>query len=312
VVRGVEEREPVGTTLPVPGMVGSSQAMIRVAEAIRKHASLRAPVLIVGESGVGKDVAARAIHTLSGRQGDYLPINMSTIPESLADSELFGHTRGAFTGAQSNRCGAFASANKGTILLDEIGELPLAIQAKLLRVVEDGVVRPVGASRVQTVDVRLVSATWVPLVERVLEGKFRFDLLQRLSTVVIEIPPLRKRKVDIPALVANWLQRHESEFGTRVLTSAAMARLAAHRWPGNVRELASVLYRACVSTDSVEVDWQSIDGGLRAGIAEPARDFNDPREVLKRCHGNMSLAARAAGVARSTFRSRLARSCGFE
>ncbi len=292
----------------IPGMIGSSEPMLRVASVIRKHATLRAPILLVGESGVGKDVAARAIHALSGRAGDYHPINVSTIPETLADSELFGHQRGAFTGAITSRNGAFVSAHKGTILLDEIGELPLPIQAKLLRIVEDGMVRPVGGTRCQNVDVRIVSATWVPLLERVLQGRFRFDLLQRLSTVVIEIPPLRKRRSDIPALVSNWARHQESELGPKIFTSAAMARLVAYDWPGNVRELAAVLYRACVGADGIEVDWHNIDEGLEAGVSPRKQSQADPQALLGRCEGNVSMAARAAGLPRSTFRSRLARS----
>ena len=310
VIRCSNGRDSEGAAEPIPGMIGSSEPMIRVANAIRMHAPKRAPILVVGESGVGKDVAARAIHHLSGRTGDYHPINVSTIPESLADSELFGHLRGAFTGALTNRSGAFAMAHKGTILLDEIGELPLPIQAKLLRIVEDGVVRPVGGAQIQTVDVRIVSATWVPLIERVFQGRFRFDLLQRLSTVVIEIPPLRKRKSDIPALVAHWAQRQESELGPRIFTSAAIARLVAHDWSGNVRELAAVLYRACVGAEGIEVDWHNIDEGLRDGISNSTSSQADPQDLLGRCEGNVSMAARAAGLPRSTFRSRLTRSSG--
>ena len=294
----------------IPGMIGSSEPMLRVAAAIRKHAGMRAPVLLIGESGAGKDVAARAIHTLSGRVGEYHPINVATIPEPLADSELFGHTRGAFTGAMAQRNGAFVSANRGTILLDEIGELPLPIQAKLLRIVEDGNVRPVGATRCQSVDVRILSATWVPLIERVHQGRFRFDLLQRLATVVIEIPPLRKRRSDIPALVANWARVQEAELGPKIFTSAAMARLVAYDWPGNVRELASVLYRASIGSEGIEVDWHNIDEGLRAGISTSTRLQSDNQALLCRCEGNVSMAARAAGLPRSTFRSRLARANG--
>ena len=310
VIRSADGRLSERNIEQIPGMIGSSEPMLRVAAAIRKHAIMRAPILLVGESGVGKDVAARAIHTLSGRVGEYHPINVATIPESLADSELFGHTKGAFTGAMAQRNGAFVSANRGTILLDEIGELPLPIQAKLLRIVEDGSVRPVGATRCQSVDVRIISATWVPLIERVHQGKFRFDLLQRLATVVIEIPPLRKRRSDIPALVANWARTQEAELGPKIFTSAAMARLVAYDWPGNVRELASVLYRACVGGEGIEVDWHNVDEGLRAGLSTSNERQTDNQALLCRCEGNVSMAARAAGLPRSTFRSRLARSNG--
>jgi len=294
-------------TEPIPGMIGKSEPMLRMAAAIRRYATLRAPIMLVGESGVGKDVAARAIHLLSGRTGGYCPINVATIPESLADSEFFGHVRGAFTGASSNRTGAFIHAHRGTLLLDEIGELPLHIQAKLLRVVEDGEIRPVGGTSTQTVDVRLVSASWVPLMDRVMRGAFRFDLLQRLSTVVIEIPPLRKRKADIPILANHWIRQHETETGSRILTSAAVERLLAHDWPGNVRELWAVLYRACMNSAGVEVDWPEVDAGIHAGIVSRSPVTSDPQLLLDRYGGNVSMAARAAGLPRSTFRSRLTR-----
>jgi len=292
---------------PLPGMIGSSEPLLRVVSAIRRYAALSAPVLLVGESGVGKDVAARAIHQLSGRQGGYYPINVATIPEGLADSEFFGHVKGAFTGASCSRIGAFTHAHRGTILLDEIAELPLRVQAKLLRVVEDGEIRPVGGSSTQTVDVRLVSASWVPLMERVLRGTFRFDLLQRLSTVVIEIPPLRKRKSDIPILVKHWAKHHEAETGLRVFTGAAMNRLDEHDWPGNVRELWAVLYRACTNAASIEVDWPDVDAAIRSGVVTRAMSDPDPQVLLERYKGNVSMAARAAGLPRSTFRSRLVR-----
>lgn len=307
VIRRGEKHTGCQSLEQIPGMIGSSEPMSRVAAAIRKHAPQRAPILLVGESGVGKDVAARAIHTLSGRIGDYQPINVATIPESLADSELFGHVKGAFTGAVANRSGAFVAAHKGTILLDEVGELPIPIQAKLLRIVEDGCVRPVGATKVQTVDVRIVSATWVPLMERALQGRFRFDLLQRLSTVVIEIPPLRKRRSDIPALVAHWARLKQGELGPKLFSSAAMARLVAYDWPGNVRELAAVLYRASIGAEGVEVDWFHIDEGLQAGLSATTRPKTNHKELLCRCEGNVSMAARAAGLPRSTFRSRMAK-----
>jgi transcriptional regulator of acetoin/glycerol metabolism len=153
----------------------------------------------------------------------------------------------------------------------------------------------------------LISATWAPLMDRVLRGSFRFDLLQRLSTVVIEIPPLRRRKSDIPVLVDHWTRTHESEIGPRILSSAAGSRLLEHDWPGNVRELWAVLYRACTNATGVEVDWPEVDAGIRAGLAARLPDHSDPKSLLERCKGNVSMAARAAGLPRSTFRSRLVR-----
>lgn len=295
---------------PLPGLVGASDAILRVAEQIRRLAPLRAPVLLMGESGVGKDVVARALHSLGARKGAYVPLNIGTIPDSLADSELFGHTRGAFTGATASRGGAFQAAHDGTLFLDEIGEVSPSVQVRLLRVLEDGVVRPLGGNQTRTVDVRVVSATWAPLLEHCAQKRFRFDLYQRLSTVVVELPALRERRSDIPALAQHWLHRFEPEIGLRILTSAAVARLVAHDWPGNVRELGSVVYRACVAAGGPTVDLVHVQTALgRPSRSTPSED-REPERLLERAQGNVSLAARLAGVPRSTFRAWLARCRG--
>jgi DNA-binding NtrC family response regulator len=293
---------------PLPGLVGSSDAILRVAEQIRRFAPLRAPVLLMGESGVGKDVAARALHSLGSRKGAYVPLNIGTIPDSLADSELFGHTRGAFTGATAARGGAFQAAHDGTLFLDEIGEVSPSVQVRLLRVLEDGVIRPLGGNQSRTVDVRVVSATWAPLLEHCAQKRFRFDLYQRLSTVVIELPPLRERRSDIPALAQHWLERFESEIGVRTMTSAAVSRLVAHDWPGNIRELGSVLYRASVAADGPTVDLFHVQMAIGRLSRTGSGEDKEPERILERAQGNVSLAARLAGVPRSTFRAWLARS----
>jgi transcriptional regulator with PAS, ATPase and Fis domain len=288
----------------IAGLVGTSSAILQVAELVRRHAPLRAPVLVRGESGTGKDIVAQGLHGSSGRAGAYVPLNVGAIAESLADGELFGHRRGAFTGAVASRPGAFEQAQHGTLFLDEVADLSPAVQVKLLRVVEDGIVRPVGATKPVPVDVRVVSATWAPLEERVHEGRFRADLLHRLSTVVIEIPPLRQRKSDIPVLCQALLGRYLPEVGPKRLTSAALAKLVAHSWPGNVRELGAVLYRAAVDAvgvviDACHVQLPSSSPGRRPGGLSPAEAI----ELLTRHRGVTAAAARSVGVPRSTFRS---------
>jgi DNA-binding NtrC family response regulator len=284
--------------------------MRRVASQVRLHASKRVPVLLQGESGTGKDVVARALHTLARRSGAYLPLNVGALPESLSDAELFGHRRGAFTGAIASRSGAFEQAHKGTLFLDEIADLPPAVQIKLLRVVEDGQVRPVGAVEPIQVDVRIVSASWASLPERVAEGRFRADLYHRLATVVIRLPPLRERKSDIPAVADVLLARMRADVGPKRLSSSALARLVTHDWPGNVRELMSVLYRGAVASSDVEIAAHHLEFQACSRPAEKIACLSpaEARQLLARCGNNVSAAARAARVARSTFRAWLARS----
>ncbi|HEY6080273.1 MAG TPA: sigma 54-interacting transcriptional regulator, partial [Polyangiaceae bacterium] len=195
----------------LPGIVGSSEPMRRIAAEVRRHAATRAPILIQGESGTGKDLVARALHTLGRPTGPYVPLNVGAIAETLADSELFGHRRGAFTGAVAHRQGAFELAHQGTLFLDEVAELSAGVQVRLLRVVEDGRLRPLGAHASTQVDVRIVSASWASLPERVEQCRFRADLYHRLSMVTLELPPLRERRSDIPALACVLLARLERE-----------------------------------------------------------------------------------------------------
>jgi len=294
----------------IPGLVGSSLPMRRLTAEIRKSATLRASVLLQGESGSGKDVVARAIHELSRRSGQYVPLNVGAIPESLADAELFGHSRGAFTGAVIARSGAFEQAHRGTLFLDEIAELAPSIQVKLLRVVEEQKVRPIGSAQLTDVDVRIVSASWASLEERVADGAFREDLYHRICTFVIRLPPLRARKSDIPALAQRLLARIRDEVGPKRLGSAALARLVAHAWPGNVRELASVLYRAAVSCDGENIEANHVDASLTGPAKTRHRALSEPEAalLLREHDGNVSAAARTAGVPRSTFRSWLEKS----
>ncbi len=290
---------------PIPGLVGDSPAMRVLIGAIRRYAPLKAPVLIQGESGTGKDLVSTALHELSARRGRYVPLNVAALSGALVDSELFGHERGAFTGAVAKSLGAFVAANRGTLFLDEVAELTPAIQAKLLRVVEEQIVHPVGSVEGCQVQVRIVSATWQPMRERVAQGLFREDLYHRISTVVLEIPPLRNRKGDLPAIAGALLERLAPELGRKRLASGAIGRLVAYSWPGNVRELASVLYRACMTNPGSElVVAASIDAAIPklAKNNGPTLTTADARALLSAHDGNASAAARTANVARSTFR----------
>ncbi len=298
--------EPVVPLLP--GLIGTSGPMRRLAAEVRRVAVLEAPVLLQGESGTGKDVVARAIHTLSGRRGRYVPLNAGALGEALADSELFGHCRGAFTGAVQARSGAFEQADRGTLFLDEVADLAPSIQAKLLRTVEDGEVRQLGGTAPIKVRARLVAATWAPLEQRIESGSFRADLYHRISTFVIRVPPLRQRKSDIPALTRALLESRREELGERHLSEAALERLSSYSFPGNVRELFSIVYRAAALCSGREVSVMDVEASLPFVLAAEAKTTRfDARHLLDVHGGNVSAAARSARVARSTFRSWLRR-----
>lgn len=303
VVRPLESGEIDCSSFALPRIVGGSSCMRRLARDVHRIAPLRASVLIQGESGTGKDLVARAIHELSGRAGPFVPMNMGAIAENLVEAELFGHRKGAFTGAMESRTGAFEQAHRGTLFLDEVAELSPAGQVKLLRVVEDGCVRPVGGSQTLCVDVRVVSATWAPLRTKVTGRMFREDLYHRLSVFLVELPPLRERKADLPALCELLLRRANAEVGPKRLSGAALAKLSAYDWPGNVRELQAVLYRAAVQCVGEEI--QAPDVVTTFGSSRSRRAHlsgGEAVELLARHQGNLSAAARAAGVPRSTFR----------
>ena len=228
-------------------LVGHSQAMRQVAELVERLAHANTAVLIYGETGTGKGLVARALHAQGERAAEpFVAINCAALPENLLESELFGHVKGAFTGATATRTGLFVDAHRGTLFLDEIGDIAPSLQAKLLHVLETGTVRPVGANKEQHVDVRVIAATHRDLHERVASGAFREDLLYRLDVVSIEIPPLRLRQGDIPELLEHFLKsarlKHPQSQVQRI-SKAALERLLDHRWPGNVRELEHVVER---------------------------------------------------------------------
>ncbi|MBM4364076.1 MAG: sigma 54-interacting transcriptional regulator [Deltaproteobacteria bacterium] len=311
-VRAIARREEelVCSDASVPGLVGSSLPMRRLAAEIRQIARLRAPVLVLGESGVGKDVVARALHAIGRPRGPYVALNVATIPEPLADAELFGHRRGAFTGATAARPGAFEAANRGTLFLDEVGDLPPSLQVKLLRVLEDRSVRPVGGTSALDVDVRVVTATWAELEQRARDGSFRQDLLARISTFVLRVPPLRSRRSDVPLLAVEFLRRLEDELGRLVLEPSAVSRLLSCPFPGNVRELGAVLYRAAARARDGRIAVSDVEAALGAyGRSGRPLGREDAQRLLLQHQGNVSRAARAAGVPRGTFRFWLGLDC---
>ena len=231
----------------LPELIGRHPQMLEVSRRIRLVAPRSTPVLIEGPTGSGKDVVAQALHRLSPRASrKWLALNCAAIPEALLEAELFGHTRGAFTGAERSRTGRIEAANGGTLFLDEIGEMPLALQAKLLRFLETGEIQRVGENEPVKVDVRIVAATHRPLAKLAAEGAFRQDLYYRLAVFLIRMPALAGRTEDIEALTEHFLMKLAGSGGGKSITEAARAQLAAHGWPGNVRELAHVLERAWI------------------------------------------------------------------
>ncbi|HBG19922.1 MAG TPA: sigma-54-dependent Fis family transcriptional regulator, partial [Desulfobulbaceae bacterium] len=234
-------------------MLGESPVMVRLRREIELVARSDFSVLVTGETGVGKELAALAIHAASGRREQpLLSVNCANLMESLAESELFGHGKGAFTGAGEERTGKFELADGGTLFLDEIGELPLAVQPKLLRVLQTGDVEKLGTSRIRRVDVRLLAATNRDLEKEVAAGRFRADLFHRLNVYPLRVPPLRERLDDLPLLAGNFCQAIARRLGTGTITIApsALARLRSYPWPGNVRELENLLIRAALRTSA--------------------------------------------------------------
>jgi DNA-binding NtrC family response regulator len=234
-------------TPPIPGLIGESAPMRELTHLIRLVAPRSSTVLIEGETGTGKEVVASAIHRLSSRSAKPLTVlNCAAIPEALLEAELFGHTRGAFTGAVHSRTGRIEAAHGGTLFLDEIGELPLAVQAKLLRFLECGEIQRVGDNEITRVDVRVIAATHRDLEQHVVDGTFRLDLYHRLAVFPLEVPALRERLDDLPALASHLLARLGADAPRKSLSPCALRALEQHAWPGNVRELAHVLERAVI------------------------------------------------------------------
>ncbi|PZR09395.1 MAG: sigma-54-dependent Fis family transcriptional regulator [Archangium gephyra] len=304
------------------GLVAASEAMQRALDLVSRVSSSQSSVLITGESGTGKEVLARAIHARSGRSGPFVAVNCAAMPETLLESELFGHVRGAFTDARENRVGLFTEANGGTLLLDEIGDMPLGLQPKLLRVLQERKVRPLGARAEHSVDVRIIAATNRDLEARIEKGEFREDLFFRINVVHVPLPPLRERSADILPLAQRFLKEFATRAGKTVkgLSAPAAARLLAWDWPGNVRELSNVMERAVALTRYDEIGVDDLpEKLLKDRPASVVVAANDPSElvtleelekryilrVLEAQQGNKTAAARTLGIERKTLYRKL-------
>jgi DNA-binding NtrC family response regulator len=298
--------------VPPPGLIGRTAGMLSVYKQIAHAANAAAPVLIVGESGTGKELVARAIHAHGRRAArPFVPINCGALTESVLESELFGHTRGAFTGAIADTKGIFEHAHGGTVFLDEISETSASLQVKLLRVLQEGEVRPVGATRIVKVDVRIVAATNVDLEGEVAAQHFRQDLFYRLGVIVIHVPALRDRREDIPLLIETFLQNACARAGRRIeLSPAAIQALTAYRWPGNVRELENTIERlvvfsrgSVVDVDDLPFKTAAVDVHERLFADLPSLDEIEKRyllHVLEQVGGNRTRAAEVLGIDRRT------------
>ena len=300
----------------LPGLLGQSRAMQAVFAAIRKAATTRATVLISGESGTGKELAARAVHYSSARAAaPFVPVNCGSIPESLLESELFGHVKGAFTGAFEARAGFFQTADGGTIFLDEISNTSLAMQARLLRVLQDGDTYMVGSARPRCVDVRVVAATNKDLRTLVKAGVFREDLFFRLNVITIPMPPLRERADDVLLLAAHFACEFAEELGrsTPVFSDEALQTLRNYSWPGNVRELENVVQRLVVMIDGDRINAPDLPSFMRFSVLRPAGldrslaevEAEHIRSVLASVSGNKTRAAEILGIDRKTLREKL-------
>ena len=312
-------RAAVDKTTAVGELKGESAAMREIFSLVRKVANSSSSVLVTGESGTGKEVVARTLH-FSGSRKDaaFVPVNCTAIPEGLLESELFGHVRGAFTGASASKKGLFEKANGGTLFLDEIGDMPASLQSKLLRVLQDGEIRPVGGTTAIKVDVRIVSATHQDLREQIKAGNFRQDLFYRLDVIPVHIPPLRSRPEDIMRLAQLFLERH-AQGQRRTLSDAALRALSRCSWEGNARELENVIERSLAISDKRELECDDLL--LPAGEVDTSRDESDEdplefalsaqltlrelealytKRVLLQTKGNKLQAAKLLGINRRT------------
>jgi two-component system, NtrC family, response regulator HydG len=316
-LRSRRAQRPIDSTAP-SGLVGSSPAMLRTLDLARRVAQVDSTVLITGESGAGKERIARFIHDESARTaGPFLAINCAAVPETLLESELFGHARGSFTGASQDRAGLFEAANGGTLLLDEIGDVPPAMQVKLLRVLQEREVRRVGENRARTINVRVLAATNRDLLADVHAARFRQDLYYRLRVVEVVVPPLRERREDILPLARQLLAGAAKRFGKKApaLTPDAANLLLRHAWPGNVRELENALERAVALARSDRIGGDDLppevgaapptipsDGEVRT-LAEVERDYI--AAALRASGGNRAKAAERLGIGAATLYRKL-------
>jgi transcriptional regulator with PAS, ATPase and Fis domain len=317
-----------------PPLIGDHPLIQKIMQLTRKVAVTDATILIMGESGTGKELVARAVHALSSRADrPFIPVNCGAIPAELLESEMFGHERGAFTGAVGARAGMFQLANGGTIFLDEVGEMSGNLQVKLLRVLQDKEVRPVGADRSVKVDVRVIAASNKELAAEVDAGNFREDLFYRLQVIPIVMPPLRERRSDVPLLVRHFLEKHNHKRQGRParISEEAMVYLWEYDWPGNVRELENLLERLVILSEDGHIAVDHLPPTIRsfisekkiprATLGEEGLDLNTAveefenrliEEALRRTKGNKQAAARLLGLKRTTLVAKLRRRKGGE
>jgi DNA-binding NtrC family response regulator len=310
-------RRTASATPATAALMGESVAMRGVKSMIASVGPTEANVMILGENGVGKELVARAIHNASRRaDATFMAVDMGALPESTFESELFGHRKGAFTDAKADRAGRFQGARGGSLFLDEIGNMPLGAQAKLLTALERREVTPMGADKAEAIDVRIVSATNLDEVRLFDPSVFRPDLLFRLNTIVIRVPPLRERRDDIPALLAHYLALYEQQYGrpVRTLAEGALERLCAYAWPGNVRALRHGCERAVILGTNTQYGFDDFGLGVQTAAPAPARneDFrlgalerDTIAAALEQAKGNISQAARLLGVSRAALYRKL-------
>ncbi len=326
------ETQPGPGGVPLPRfLIGDSRPMQQIAQQIRLVAPRRSTILITGETGTGKELVARSIHAASGRnQSSLVAVNCSALPEALLEAELFGHVKGAFTGAVGHRIGRFEEAHRGTIFLDEIGDMPFPLQAKLLRVIQEREFQRLGSSETIRVDVRVIAATHTDLGALIREGKFREDLFYRLNVVPLTLPPLREHPSDVPPLVLHFIERicREEDLATKQISHETLGRLAGHDWPGNVRQLENAVEKAIVLSGERTVLFPgdfplpprrhpvAYQPGTQPMIAVPDQGLDFERTVgsielnileqaLRKTRGNKKLAAQMLGLKRTTLTAKL-------
>ena len=316
-------RSEVQTRYGFENIIGTSKAITTVLETVKKIAPFKSSVLITGESGTGKELVAKAIHYNSPRRDKtFLAVNCGAIPETLLESELFGHKKGAFTGAIRDRKGLFEEADEGTLFLDEIGELPLNLQVKLLRVLQESEIRRIGEDHTIPIDVRVIAATAKDLRQETVQGRFREDLYYRLNVLPLHIPPLRQRAEDIPLLVDHFIKKYSASHGLRSMgiTPEALRALVSHTWPGNVRELENVIERALILADTDHIDLHVLpehivsaqprplvvseeDLSLRHNIRRIEEELI--RKALLKTHGNKTRAAKLLEISYPSLLSKI-------
>ncbi len=322
-----EQRRKIGSAVlddfdsNFEGMIARSSRMWHLFAMVQRIAPHYRSVLVRGETGTGKDLIARALHRLSDVPGQFIVVNCSAVVETLFESELFGHVKGAFTGADRDKTGLLELANGGTIFLDEIGDMPLSTQAKLLRALQNQEFLPVGSLKLRKVNVRIIAATHRDLRAAIAEGRFREDLYYRLSMVELDMPPLRERPEDIALLARHFVQKFGREFGKQItgLTPRALIVLERHSWPGNVRELEHAIGRACMLTDSSLLDMIDLPEGLAQRNGQMTEESRNEmptladqerrivEEALREAGGNQSEAARKLGIGRDALRYKIKR-----